>query len=420
VSCRSRRRASTDGLAGIAALAVLAPTPLVAYLGVLTGAAWWTARGPGGAPPRGAPTTRFAVLVPAHDEERLVADTVRSLLAVDYPADLRHVHVVADHCGDRTADVVRACGVESHAHDDPEPAGKGPALQWLLRRLLARGDRFDAVVVVDADSVVNTAFLSAFDAELASGADAVQGRYTVRDPSASPATALRTAALDLRHHVRPLGRNALGASCGLYGNGMAFRTDVLLDRPWTGHLTEDLELQIRLVLDGVAVRYAPGAVVAAEMPEALADATSQNERWERGRVDLARRGVPRLLRAALGSPARSRVAIADTALDLLVPPLSVLAAAAVASASSTLTLRALCPTRITRVSAVVGTASVVALGAHVLVGLRVAGAPRSAYAALVRAPAAMAWKVRLWTRMAGGRSDVSWQRTARNRGRRAA
>ena len=40
------------------------------------------------------------------------------------------------------------------------------------------------------------------------------------------------------------------------------------------------------VLDGYDVAYVPDAVVLAEMPTTLEQATSQNERWERGRIDL--------------------------------------------------------------------------------------------------------------------------------------
>ena len=77
---------------------------------------------------------------------------------------------------------------------------------------------------------------------------------------------LRAAALTLRHHLRPLGRTTLGASSGLYGNGMAFSRELLEHRAWTNHLTEDIEMQMELLLEGTLVVYAPAAVIEAEMP----------------------------------------------------------------------------------------------------------------------------------------------------------
>ena len=225
-------------------------------------------------------------------------------------------------------------------------------------------------MIVDADTIVDPGFLGALDRRVAAGATAVQGQYRVRDPARRRAPALRAAALALRHHLRPLGRTALGGSSGLYGNGMAFRADVLRGRTWSDHLTEDIEFQMELLLDGMLVAYAPDAVVEAEMPATLEAAVTQNERWERGRIDLARRYVPRLVRLAAGDRGR-RVAAVDGVLDHLVPPLSVLAAATggVAVAGTAVALARGAGWRRS------GWVLVAALGGHVVSGLVLARAP---------------------------------------------
>ena len=82
-------------------LLALAAAPVFAacaYLFVLTVAS--RRRDP---PIAGEPSTRFDIIVPAHDEEAGIARTVQSLLAIDYPAVLRRVIVVADNCSDATA-----------------------------------------------------------------------------------------------------------------------------------------------------------------------------------------------------------------------------------------------------------------------------------------------------------------------------
>lgn len=398
------------------ALSPLLVTPVVGYLSLLTGAAWWSVIGrsrrepqsPGGPPPV---LSRFAVLIPAHNEEQLIASTVRSLLVADYPEGLVEVHVVADHCSDRTADVAAREGARVHVHDDPEPAGKGPALQWVLDHLHDPGD---AVVILDADSIVEPGFFTALDARFADGAQVVQAYYAVRDIDTSVAVGLRAAALALRHHLRPLGRTALGGSCGLFGNGMAFRHEVLQGRRWSEHLTEDLEFQVELLLDDVLVDFAPDAVLEAEMPTTLDDSRTQNERWERGRLDLARRYLPRLLRAATVARGRRRFALLDTAADLAVPPLSVVVAASAASTLASAASHAVWPTRASRLGTRTAAASTAALAVFVLSGLRLARVPRSVYRALAGAPAAVAWKLALWVRMVRRPEDASWTRTARN------
>ena len=187
-------------------------------------------------PQSGAPETRFVVLVPAHDEEAGIGRTLKAFETLDYPSQLFSVHVVADNCADATADVVRHSPWTVHERTAPDDPGKGPALNWLLDRLVASGDPFDAIVIVDADTTVDPGFLSAMDAQVRVGVEAAQGFYSVRDPDLSTASSFRFAALACRHHLRPLGRNRLGASSGLYGNGMVFTRSLFDGRRWTGRV----------------------------------------------------------------------------------------------------------------------------------------------------------------------------------------
>jgi hypothetical protein len=383
----------------------------VAYLGVLTGAAWIASLTPSRRAVPGSLGRSFAVLVPAHDEEDVIDGTLTALLALDYPAELRSVHVIADHCSDATASMARARGVEVHQRDGVV-RGKGPVLASVIDELTGpeAGHGPDAFVVVDADTIVAPGFLRAVDRAMAGGAAAVQGQYRVLEPGASTGAGLRAAALTLRHHLRPLGRTTLGASSGLYGNGMAFSRGLLEDRQWTNHLTEDIEMQMELLLEGTLVAYAPDAVVEAEMPATLEDSVTQNERWERGRVDLARRYVPRLARATLEQRGRQRIAALDGLLDHLVPPLSVLVSAVGGVAVAEVVVTAVRRGRFARSALVLPAVIVV----HVASGLVLGRAPLAVYRSLLHAPAMVLWKVRLWVRMLGGRNEVDWVRTARS------
>ncbi len=50
----------------------------------------------------------LAVVMAAHNEEAVIGDTLRSILAVDYPRDRFEVLVAADNCSDLTHDIVRS------------------------------------------------------------------------------------------------------------------------------------------------------------------------------------------------------------------------------------------------------------------------------------------------------------------------
>jgi 1,2-diacylglycerol 3-beta-glucosyltransferase len=278
--------------------------------------------------PRPTPSTRwrFDVIVPAHNEAGGIAPTLENLSALDYPSTQYRVIVVADNCTDDTAAVARAHGVTVLERTDTTQRGKGFALSHAFAWSAAE-QWAEAVVVVDADSTLSPSSLQVIAGHLEAGAEAVQADYRVRNAAASWRTQLLELAFTLHHTVRSLGRTRRGESCGLRGNGMAFRHTTLARAPYAAYsLVEDIEYGIQLGMAGVAVCYAPDAEVRGEMPErGDAAARAQRARWELGRAALRAQWRGPLLRASL----RGQPLTTDLLADLLVPPLATIALQAV-------------------------------------------------------------------------------------------
>jgi len=389
-----------DLVASLLALPVLAAAGYLAWLALLASP---------GVPPPPAEGVRFDVVVPAHDEEAGLPDTLRSLNAMAYPRGLFRVVVVADNCTDRTAERGAAAGARVLVRDDPERRGKGWALGFAFERLL-REDFADAFVVVDADSVVSANLLSAFAARFRAGARALQARYGVRDPEQSWRNRLLRLALTLFHDVRSEARERLRVSCGLRGNGMAFARPLLQDVPHDAFsLVEDLEYGVRLGLAGHRVHYVGEASVLGEMAASEGAARAQRRRWEVGRLAIARQLIPRVLGEALKR--RDRVLL-DLAFDLLVPPLSYLVLAALLGLSGSL-LGVLLGLGTSHAAALWGGATL-ALAAYVVRGLARSGLGVRGVRDLLMAPAFVAWKVLLWLRPDPGWKG-EWVRTAREK-----
>ncbi len=407
-------------------LAAVPVSVLVSYLLLLTLAA---ARAPRATPAwPGSPRQRFLILIPAHDEERLLPALLASIARLDYPPDLVAVHVVADNCTDNTAALARAAGATVHERRDPAQAGKGQALNWLLERLPQARQPDTAVVFLDADSVVSSNFLQVMAARLERGQLAIQAYYGVRDPDRSPAAGLRYAALAALHYLRPQGRMVLGASAGLKGNGMVFAAALVPQVLWTANVTEDIELHMALLLDGVRVRFAPDAVVWGEMPDTLADSRTQHDRWERGRLQMARRYVPRLLaaaaRCAAGRRFRTAWVLVDAALEHLIPPFSVLVAFSLAlfgGSALAAGLQALAggiPGDLggffPALTLGLGAALLAAQALYVLAALYLVRAPRFVYSQLLYAPGYLVWKLGQYARAWLEKAEARWVRTTRN------
>ena len=399
---------------------------MTAYLDALTVAAAIRSRRPT-RPTDASPRHRFAVLVPAHNEELLIGRLLDNLQQLDYPADLFETCVVADNCTDRTAELARAAGATVYERFDPTQRAKGYALRWLLEQLgtnvqtrepanartrepaNARTNRFDAFVILDADSVVSRNFLRSMDARLASGAQVIQAHYSVLNADEGSVAGLRSAALAAVHYLRPLGRAALGLSCGLKGNGMCFAAEILERFAWSWFtLAEDVEFHLALVSQGVRVDFAPEASVLADMPLTLEQAASQNDRWERGRLQLVKHYLPRLVLDSLRHRSPLRF---DAAVEQLIPPLSIpfalscvmlVAALALALAGHGGTL-----------PLALAACSLVGQVAYLLAALALVRAPRSRYVSLGKAPIYIAWKVSLYARALLPTRGSEWVRTSR-------
>jgi 1,2-diacylglycerol 3-beta-glucosyltransferase len=341
--------------------------------------------------------TRFAVLIPAHNEEQGIDATLASIAGCDYPADRRHVIVIADNCSDQTAACARQAGVEVWERTDPTKKDKGSAVMWALERLSASRNEFDAVVMLDADCLVSQNMLAAMDVALHCGAHAVQVSYVVGNPEESHASALRFAAFTLMATVRPLGKQAFGLSCGLFGTGMAFTMEVLREEPWkaTG-FGEDFEYHLRLVDAGKRVEFLHKAWVKSAMPTSFAVSAEQQARWEKGKLVVIRRWGSRLMLSGLRHRDFVRM---HAGFEQLVPPQSLIAAGTLGSALAAVLLRS-------RRLLWCSLATLAAQSLLVVGGLRLVRAPASVYRGLIAAPMLIADKVVLYVRMLRGRGPT--------------
>ncbi|MBI1319202.1 MAG: glycosyltransferase [Candidatus Hydrogenedens sp.] len=371
------------------------------YLGLL-GLGAWLFR------PKKGPLTecpRFALLIPAHNESGQIADILNAAAAMDYPADRKQVIVVADNCSDDTADIARAHGALVLERHDPEHPGKGEALNWCLRSQEALLRGMDHIALVDADMIIHPAFLRELAESLAHpDCQVVQSLNTVSNPEETWRTAFGYMGFTTINFVRPAGREFLGGTAELKGSGMAFRAPLLLEYGWPcNSLAEDVEFSKRLLMDGILVRFNPGALVTSPIPVQTAQADVQQRRWEGGKVHIFKHYFGPVLSRALQRPS---LANWDAVLDMLVPPQSllflVLAAGLVLGAIAGPGWFALLA------------ACACAAGFCIASGLILQRAPLQVWLYLAALPLFIAWKIPLYLKLLAQKGEQAWQRTPRD------
>jgi cellulose synthase/poly-beta-1,6-N-acetylglucosamine synthase-like glycosyltransferase len=273
----------------------------------------------------------IAVLIPAHDEAAGIGATLETILPQLAPTD--RVVTIADNCSDDTAAIARRFGVTVLERQDTEHRGKGYALNFGLQFLADAPP--EVIVMVDADCRVEPGTLDNIARLAIATGRPVQANYLMEcPPHPTPKDSISALAFQVKNWVRPQGLSQFGFPCLLTGTGMAFPWSVLRQVSLEGgNLVEDMQLGLDLAVAGYAPVFSPNARVMGVLPQQEKAATSQRKRWEHGHLQTLRSQVPRLLQAAIN---QRRGDLLSLALDLCVPPLSLLVALWVAAMGASL------------------------------------------------------------------------------------
>ena len=305
------------------------------------------------------PRPRVAVLVPAHNEAAGIGTTLETILP--QLTDQDRLVIIADNCTDETATIAKRCCenqiallanagiaqeqapsertldgiaqavthtrtvpkviVVERQDPNPEQKGKGYALDYGLRSI--EEDPPDVVVMVDADCIVQQGTIEQIAGLAASVARPVQATYLMEQPAnPGPKDSVSALAFMVKNLVRPSGLAQLRLPCLLTGTGMAFPWSAIVKATVaSGNIVEDMQLSVDLALAGLAPVFEKEAKVIGRLPQQEQAAKSQRTRWEHGHLQTLLTQVPTLLKAAV---LKRRFDLLAFALDLCIPPLSLL------------------------------------------------------------------------------------------------
>ncbi len=264
-----------------------------------------------------------SVLIPARNEERVIATTIAEVAAQDYQGPDGHprfeILAIDDASTDETGAILASLTTRyDHlrvlTRTAVEGGGKAAALNAAVP--LCRGD---VIVVFDADILIGPDFLKTLIAGLDPSVAGVQARVRIYNRDAHALAACQDDEFAAFHKVMQLGRNALDGAVGLGGQGQAVWASALRHvGGWhTGASTEDLDLTVRLVLAGFRVKFCPRAVVWQEGVTSLPAFLRQRRRWAAGNLRVCFTYLWPLLRARVAL--RRRVDYAVYLVSLLTP-----------------------------------------------------------------------------------------------------
>ena len=228
---------------------------------------------------------RFMAIIPAHNEENVVEELIKSLKAQDYPKDLYDIYVIADNCTDRTAEVARKAGAIVYERFDPTKKTKGYALNWFLKQKIEEDAQYDAFFIFDADNIVDKNFIKNMNKKLCQGEEVVQGYRDIKNPTDNWITAGYAIFYWTMNRFYHLARYNIGLSPLINGTGFMVKFDLVKPNGWdTKTLTEDIEFSLKTIIKGKRLGWATDAIVYDEQPLGFVQSWKQRTRWTVGHI----------------------------------------------------------------------------------------------------------------------------------------
>jgi cellulose synthase/poly-beta-1,6-N-acetylglucosamine synthase-like glycosyltransferase len=358
--------------------------------------------------PPAQPRTRFAIVVPAHNEEMLIDRFCRNIVKIDYPGSMREIFIIADNCSDKTTAISRSHPVKVLSRFDDVNTGKGYALKWAFGNIQL--DDFDAVLVIDADTEVDPSILKELNSLIIGGSQAIQCYETISNRGESWFTQLIFVSRTINSLLYHYAKYKIGLSSYLMGVGMCFRTSLLRKIPWTAYtLSEDWEYTARLIGQNIKIDFAARAKVFPQESRSLRQATSQRLRWSKGRFNIVKDlGIKLFVQ---GIRTKNWI-MADASLSLLFPNWSL---------QINLILLALFMSLVLPTSPVTSAATIMSLfmlaaqGVILLIGMALAGDFWRVVKAVLVAPLFLVWKFMIdFVSMTGIYRGKRWVRAERH------
>jgi cellulose synthase/poly-beta-1,6-N-acetylglucosamine synthase-like glycosyltransferase len=221
---------------------------------------------------------RFIVLIPAYMDDRVIFNTVNSVLGQSYPQRLFDVMVISDHQSEMTNMRLAQLPI-TLLTPDFEKSSKAKSLQYAVLNQ-PEFKIYDVVVVLDASNIIEPEFLEQInDAYEASGTMAIQAHRLPMNRDTASAR-LDSVFEEINNVIFRRGHVNAGLSASLAGSGAAFnfnwfKSNIMRVRS----AGEDKELEAMLMREGIYIDYFDNIRVYDEKTRSVGDFHRQRLRW---------------------------------------------------------------------------------------------------------------------------------------------
>lgn len=229
---------------------------------------------------------KYAILIPARNEEAVIGNLLNSIKRQDYPSELLTIFVVADNCTDNTAKVAREHGAICYERFNDKDRTKGFALEFLFENIEKDYgiESFEGYFIFDSDNLLNKDYVSKMNDAFDSGQKIITSYRNTKNFDenwvASTYALHWLRSIRFRHRAR----SVLRLATNIQGTGFLFANELVKDGWHYTSLTEDRAFTADAVAHGYEISYQDAAVFYDEQPTSLRIALRQRTRWSKGHL----------------------------------------------------------------------------------------------------------------------------------------
>lgn len=225
---------------------------------------------------------KFAVIIAARNEEKVIGNIIDSLKKQNYDKDYYDINVIVNNSTDKTYEVSKKNGANSIKCDEPVKS-KGDVLRYIFKKF--KNKKFDAYVIFDADNVVHPDFLMHMNNSLNNGYKVAQGFRDSKNYQDNWISGSYTLFFYIQNFFFNLSRKKLNSSASINGTGFMVQKDFIENlnfNPVT--LTEDVELTTVCAIKNEKIDFVKNAITYDEQPTLFKVSLMQRLRWSKGNL----------------------------------------------------------------------------------------------------------------------------------------
>ncbi len=244
---------------------------------------------------------KYALLVPARRESKVIESLIKSIKGSDYPEDLLHIYVTVADDNDPTIEICKkykniTCWVYK------QQKTKGMSLDYTMKKIFEekKAEGYEAFFIFDADNLVAPTFFTEMNKSFDAGYDMAIGYRNSKNWNDNWISVCSGLTFTMINGANNKFKSRAKMNLTFSGTGLYIRSSII--EPFGGWpfqtLTEDYEMSLYAMLKNLRTAYVETAEFFDEQPITFKNSWNQRKRWLKGYAQANKKYRGKIVKSA--------------------------------------------------------------------------------------------------------------------------